>query len=162
MKLKRLLVAVVAAGLMLAGAVSVQASVHYTNGVPKQLVGKYWRTKIKYGTGNGYPKGFPSFIYVHATKHSFYVKGSGADGLGFSAKDHISYYRNSAHHWYIAGDNPHSNGGDYEYFDVKTSKNYKTLKVSNLYFDSDWDRHRTYTKCYQFYHFPKWHGRAVK
>ncbi|MFD1454873.1 hypothetical protein ACFQ44_04120 [Levilactobacillus lanxiensis] len=52
--------------------------------------------------------------------------------------------------------------GDYDHFEVKLSKSHKTLTVSNLFFDKDWNSHRTYTKMHSFTHFPKWHGHAAK
>ncbi|WP_203639974.1 hypothetical protein [Levilactobacillus wangkuiensis] len=162
MRVKQIvIIAIAALGLTLAGGQVANASVHYTNGMPKQLVGKYWRSKIKRGTGrDGYPKGYPKFLYAHGTKHSFRVKASMAEGLGIYK--HVSYYKDGARHWYLAEDNIHQAGGDYDYFEVKLSKSRKTLTVSNLFFDKDWNSHRTYTKMHRFTHFPKWHGHAAK
>lgn len=150
-------------GLLMVSSQTVSASVTYKKGLPKALVGKYWRTKIKRGTGHdGYPKGYPRFTYCHVTKHSIWFKASMADGLGIFASQNSSYYQDGTRHWYIAGDNPHHTGGDYEYFDIRAIKSYKTLKASNLFFDNDWNRRRSFTKFVQFHHFPKWHGRAAK
>ncbi|WP_125579995.1 hypothetical protein [Levilactobacillus cerevisiae] len=137
-----------------------EASVTYTNGMPKQLVGKRWRTKIKRSTGrDGYAKGFPKFVYAKATKHSFGATASG--GNGEAIYSHVSYYKEGTRHWFLAGDSGNKSNA-FNYFEVKLSKNHRTLKFSNMFTDKTWNDQRRFYTAHQFTHFPKWHGHAVR
>lgn len=134
--------------------ISSSASVKTYSGTPSILRGKWYRSKIKY-----YNK-FPTFTYYHITKQDFTFQISQSDDYGVFG-DTTFYEKIGPRHWAIAGVEPYSQKGWIAY-EVKASKSYKTISVKG-----PWSTNEEYNRAkwhyyYRFYHFPRWHGQAIR
>ncbi|WP_461243398.1 hypothetical protein [Secundilactobacillus muriivasis] len=126
------------------GGTSLTASAStWHKGTPSVLKGKYYRTKIKYG-----PQNIPYFNYLHGTSHSATLTRSQSDGTGGSDV----HYQRSGHTYKLRMKGMAWQTYGYTYMKVKQLSSKKVVLTMNGH---SWTMTR-------FYHFPKYHGKAVR
>lgn len=142
-KYKWLLTGIVATLVGVTGTSLTASASTWHKGTPSILKGKYYRTTIKYG----YQK-IPQFYYLHGTKHAVYLTASQSDSTGGSSV----YYKRSGKTYQLR-----MKGFMWQEYGLTHMKvkQLSSKKVSVNMNSSHWTMTR-------FYHFPKYHGKAVR
>lgn len=125
------------------GGTSLTASAStWHKGTPSVLKGKYYRSKIQYDSQR-----IPRFYYIHGSSHSAYFKASEADANGGSDV----HYQRSGHTYKIRMKGFMWQTYGYTYMKLRQLSSKKVVVTLNGH---NWTMTR-------FYHFPRYHGKAV-